>query len=112
MYSCLYFHSPIPFHSSAFLHKLNKLKKNSINQKKNIIIIIHRYYYFLYGLFSMKDLTSEISNNNFVLRSLPNLGSSRIVSVQFVGFGKSLSHKLVVYVFYFVDCYIIGVYYL
>ena len=37
----------------------------------------------------MKDLTSEISNNNFALRSLPNLGSSRIVSVQSVVFGKS-----------------------
>ena len=58
----------------------------------------------------MKDLTSGISNNNFALRSLPNLGPSRIVTVQFVGFGKSPTHKLVMHVFYFVDCYILLVF--
>ena len=53
----------------------------------------------------MEDLTNGVSNNNLALRSLPNVMSSRIVSIQFVGFGKSPTHKLVVYVFYFVDCY-------
>ena len=58
----------------------------------------------------MKDLKSGVSNNNFEIRSLPNLGSSRIVSVRIVGFGKSPTHKLVVYVFCFVDCYILLVF--